>query len=303
MPKQITPFQSHVDNSKEIISAAHINKIQEAINANEKEQIIIADKQFRQHAFFSLESSMFANSMFLDELTNPYKVFFAQSKNVIFDTEESCIKLASNGNITTGEMITIKMSSQYPTAIGEFALIVDDYIPKGAAVRYFISPDGKSYYPIKPNISEATVIKQTGNEIHLKVQFIKNKNYETPKLFGWCILYRDPVVDQLYSLGQIELSKLDSTVIGETLLIRNREKNDRLEVVVTPSGMTELYYDSLDANGEPRLSHILERNEDKVIKQTMNYGPYINEYDEEEDVLLSISTSLEKVEEVGGDTK
>lgn len=295
--KQVTPFKHHIDNAKEVVSASHMNKVQEAINNVEQEQIVIADRQFRQQAFFALETSVYANSMFLDDLQNPYKIFMAQSTNIVFDSAESCIKLANNGTINNGEMMTVKLSSQYPTAISEFGLVVDEYIPKGAALKYYISADGKSYFPIKPNISEPLKLVNAGNEIFLKVQFIKNRNYESPKLFGWCILYRDPVVDRMHSLGHIELSKLDGTVIGETMLFRNNKADDRLEVIVTPSGLTELYYDSTDENGEPRLSHILERNEDKIIKQTMNYGPYTNAEGVDEDVLLSITTSLEKVED------
>lgn len=298
MSKQITSFKQHIDNAQEKITAGHINHIQQTINNAEKEHLKLADEQFRSFAFFSLESSLFANSMFLDDLKTPYKVLFAQSSNIAYDQEQTCIKVADNGNVMSGEMVTVKLSSQYPTVINEFSLVVDHHIPKGAVIRYYVSTDGgKSYFPIKPNVSEPTVLNNKGNDIFLKVQLFKNKDYESPRLFGWCLLYRDPIVEKMFSLGHIELSKLDQTVVGETILFRNKKNEDRLEVIVTPSGLTELYYDSEDEKGEKRLSHILERNEDKIIKQTMNYGDYEDSTGHTEEVLISITTSLEKVEE------
>lgn len=296
--KQITPFKPHINNGGEIVSAEHINSIHKAINQVEKEQLVIADRQFKQQAFFALECSTYANSLFLDDLENPYKIFMAQSKDIMYDSQETCVKIVDNGNVMFGEMLTVKNSSQYPTAINEFGIVVDDYVPKGAAIKYFISPDGRSYFPIKPNVGEPLKLKTFGNEIFLKVQFLKNKNYESPKLYGWGILYRDPIVDKMHSIGHVELSKLDGTIVGDTILFRNNQAEDRLEVIVTPTGVTELYYESTDENGDARLSHILERNEDKIVKQTMNYGLYSNSENVDEDVLLSITTSLEAVEDI-----
>lgn len=299
MDKHITPFKAHIDNIKEVVSAKDINKIQEVINDVQRQHIQLADGQFRHQAFLALESSNFANSMFLDELETPYKVLLAKSSNVVFDKEESCVKVIQSGNIREGEMLTVKMSSQYPTVINEFSLLVDHHIPRGAAIRYFISNDGTSFYPIKPNVSEATVLKYKNNEIFLKAQLIKNKDFESPKIYGFCILYRDPVVDKMYGLDDIDLSRLDSTIVGETILFRDNENGDRLKIIIDPSSMTELHYDSVDSNGEERVSHIITRTEDRITKDLMNYGPYINSEGIEEDVLISITTSLEHPEDVG----
>lgn len=292
MKKDITKFINHIDNSNEIISAKHVNELATAINQSEKRDIELADEQFRSHVFFSLESSLFANSMFMDDLKTPYKIFKAQCTNLKYIQDESCIQV-EDGSERQATFTTVKMSSQYITRIGEFAIVTDEYVPKGASIKYYISADGYSFFPIKPNISEETVLKVSGNNIFLRAVLNKNANYESPKLYGWAILYRDPIVDKTHGLANIDLSRLENTIVGETMLFRDPENGDRLQVVITPDSMTELHYDSYDEDGEYRLSHILERIDDRIIKQNMNYGPYKNSEGAIEDVLLGITASLE----------
>lgn len=290
MSKSITNFPYHLDNTTEKISAQDINSLASAINNTEQNVLDIIDETFEQKAFFVLQNNSGINSMFMDGLETPYKIFMAHSEGIKHDTKESCITLNENGNIKDGVFETTKLSSQYTTTICKFLLMVDEEIPKGCRINYFVSSDGMSFYPIKANTGVVVEIPTSGNTIHLKAQLYKNKNYQSPKIFGWALLYNDPVVEKLSSLKTIDFTLLDTMVMGDTILVRDKEKQDKIVAIIGPDDLTELYYDE---EHEMRLFKVTEREDDKIISEVLNYGEYENSLGVKNTVLLGTTRLLE----------
>ena len=289
MDKKISKFDYHVDNINETVKAKSINDLGNSINQIERNIVEVADEDFSSSVFFALENSLKANAVFMDDLKNSYRIFQSKSIDIEYDTKESCVKINRDGNITEGTIQSVVNTPQYPSSINEVSLMVDDYIPKGAAIFYSVSVDGIDFFPIKTNISTLTKLAKTGGVIFFKAKLVKNKNFESPKIYGWAILYRDPILERLYGIRNYDLARFDSEVVGETVLIRDRLNEDRIVLVIDPESMTEMKYDPLNDN---RLDRVLERVDDRIIQEKMNYGPYYNSYGQDEVILLGTTKSL-----------
>lgn len=290
MSKSITNFPYHINNATEKISAQDVNELAKAINNSEKNILDILDASFEQKAFFALQNSNDMNSMFMDDLKTPYKVFMANSTNIQHNASESSITLISNGNVADGTFQTTKLVSKYTTSTSKFVLLVDDEVPKGCRINYFISADGVSFYPIKPNTGVTTQIPSPGNAMYVKAQLYKNKNFESPKLFAWALLYNDPVVDRLASLKNVDFNQIESNVMGDTILVRDKRKQDKIVAIIGPNDLTELSYDE---ENEMRLYKVTQREEESIISETLHYGPYQDSQGEINTVLLGTTRTLE----------
>lgn len=290
MSKTITNFPYHINNATEKISAQDINEIAGAINNSEKNILDVLGTTFEQKAFFTLQNNNDINSMFMDDLKTPYKVFMANSTSIQHNASESSITLINSGAVKEGVFQTTKLVSKYTTSISKFVLLVDEEIPKGCRINYFVSSDGMSFYPIKANTGVVTEVPTTGNAMFVKAQLYKNKNFESPKLFGWALLYNDPVVDKLGSLKSVDFSQIESTVMGDTVLVRDKKRQDKIVAIIGPDDLTELSYDE---EHEMRLSKVTQRDDDQIIAEVLNYGPYEDSHGATNTVLLGTTRLLE----------
>lgn len=286
--KQITNFKHHIDNANQTISAKDLNKLGNAINNAEKNILISADEEFTNRVLFTLDNNKYANAMFIDKMENGHKLFNAKTENVLFNEKESCVMVSET--VREGIVQSIFFKPHYGSPIDELMIMTDDYIPQGARIDYYVSVDGQSFFPIKKNISTLTKIVNKGPGIFIKAKLIKNRYNQSPKIYGWAALYRDIVVEKLFGLDNFDLSRFDKDeLLGDTILIRDKQNEDRIVMVVEPSGITELKY---DADNDNRLDTIIERSGDKIIKETMNYGMYLNSHEIQEEVLLSTTKEI-----------
>ena len=284
MERKITNFPYHINNSVEKINADDINKIESTINNVEKNIISLHEDDFKSKALFTLEHNVNVNAMVLDDFKVPNKIFFSSCKNIDYNQEESCVTLFSSSKITEGVFQTIKISTEHGAYGMNFILLVDEYVPLGSAIYYYLSLDGISFFPIKVNQGESTVIKATGNEIYIKAVIYKNKLFESPKLYGWALLYKDTIIDTMYSLSYENTPGDEVEVLGETILIRDKNKEDRVVAVISPDSYTQLFFGK-DKHEKYRLSHVATSNKDKTITETLKYGDYQNSNGEIEEVL------------------
>lgn len=263
-------------NDFDRVSAKDINNANLNIESVQRDVLSLYDDSFRDNCFFVLDNNPNINSLFIDMLDTPYHIFKSQSLNIKFDNEEKCVTLEPNSSIMSGIFQTTKYESKYSKLIGDFILFVNDVIPKGCRINYFVSSNGKDFYPIPVGGSIPTRLQFKGNNIYLKAQLFKNAKFESPKIFSWCLLYYDGVIDNL-SVINVTVPK-DST----TYLFRDNTKQDKLVRVLSEDDEVNLIYDE----EKDRLDKIITVNE---VTQ-LNYGTYLNSNGVEEEVLLSIHT-------------
>ena len=288
--KEVTKFDYHINNGKEIISADDINKVQQSINNTEKDIIDLYSQTFKAKALFALEHNKNVNSMFMDTLETPYKIYKSVSENIEYDENEKCIRLLKHGAVKEGIFQSTKMVSQYSPMINKVLLLVDTDVPKGCKINYFVSSDGVSFFPIKPGGTQPTTLGIMGNALYVKAVLYKNAKLQSPRIFSWALLYHDSLIENVAQIGDVELDNVNISTAGETTLIRDKTKGDKLVAVISNNSITELKYGE-----DGRLVDVVTKSGSGTNTTTLNYGDYLNSKDETENVLLSVTTKAEQL--------
>lgn len=287
-----TKFTRHVDNAKEVISASDINKIQSAVNTGETHIIKLNANDFLQRALFAFDNNFYVNSMFADTLENLQYIDMSRSTNILYNEKEKSLYLGDMSD--KGSVITVPMSSTNETPMNDFVLLVDEYIPVGASIKYFLSVNNIDFYPIKANDvnnpNHFNVEYDPGSILNLilRIELTKNFAGESPRVSGYVVMYNDPVVERSYGLINPDLKRFQQENLGDIILIRDRMQGDKLVKVIEPNMVTTLEYNE---NGS--LKNVITNDGSTKVIETLIYGNYINSQGQIETVLLQVSRKQE----------
>lgn len=279
--KQISKFKSQI-NQASTVNAEDINKISLAVENAQKVLIDLSDESFKNKVFFALENNVDINSAFIDDFSDSNYINVFKSKAYTYNSQEKSISAVNE----TAQVYSIKYMSKLKGTIQNVILLVDDYIPNGASINYFISIDDNNYYPIKKNKEVPTDIKE-GAVCVIKAVLNKNAFGQTPKIYGWAVLYYDKVVRLLYSIKNIGLSDNDNfeaQVLGDTILIRDPQKDDKLVAVSQGEGISHV---KLTYREDGKLDTVETNVLNDIIEEKLNYGQYSKNDGTIEEVLLS----------------
>lgn len=279
--KQISKFKSQI-NQASTVNAEDINKISLAVENAQKVLIDLSDESFKNKVFFALENNIDINSAFIDDFSDSNYINVFKSKAYTYNSQEKSISAVNE----TAQVYSIKYMSKLKGTIQNVILLVDDYIPNGASINYFISIDDNNYYPIKKNKEVPTDIKE-GAVCVIKAVLNKNAFGQTPKIYGWAVLYYDKVVRLLYSIKNIGLSDNDNfeaQVLGDTILIRDPQKDDKLVAVSQGEGISHV---KLTYREDGKLDTVETNVLNDIIEEKLNYGEYSKSDGTIEEVLLS----------------
>lgn len=279
--KQISKFKSQI-NQASTVNAEDINKISLAVENAQKVLIDLSDESFKNKVFFALENNVDINSAFIDDFSDSNYINVFKSKAYTYNSQEKSISAVNE----TAQVYSIKYMSKLKGTIQNVILLVDDYIPNGASINYFISIDDNNYYPIKKNKEVPTDIKE-GAVCVIKAVLNKNAFGQTPKIYGWAVLYYDKVVRLLYSIKNIGLSDNDNfeaQVLGDTILIRDPQKDDKLVAVSQGEGISHV---KLTYREDGKLDTVETNVLNDIIEEKLNYGEYSKSDGTIEEVLLS----------------
>jgi hypothetical protein len=282
VPKGVNRFKIHINNASQTIDARDVNKLSLALNAAEANVLDLSSESFKTKAFFALENNAEINAMFMDDFENSNFINHFQSIGIQYETEDRQIVVDSKPEFTEGKLISTKYMSQVKGTVQKVILLVDDYIPGGAAINYYVSTNDDDFIPIKKNQSTVMAIKEGPYGI-MRADMRKNAAGESPRIYGWTLLYWDKVIAMLFSLKRIDLTgpQLDAEVVGTTVLIRDPLQKDKLVAVVEETMITELFYDE-----QGRLSDVKETGNGGVFEEELHYGKYIYYDGRENEVLM-----------------
>ncbi len=281
-----TKFQRHVNNSNEVVNADHINVVQQAVNEAESNIVSLRDYDFMDKVMTTFENNLYANSMFANEINDQEYIDGTLSKNISYINEERSIIV--NNASGAGELITTTIQSSLGDGafLNDFFLVVDQYVPVGASINYFLINQAGDKYPINPNTPKTPLhVYANITGFKIKAEMTKNALGETPKIFALAVLFFDSAVEAGYGLTNPDLQRFHKFALGLTVLFRDRAQEDRLVKIEEPGKYTELIY-----NDQGVLSKVVTHYEDDnvVVTDTLNYGPYLNSAGVTETLLLSI---------------
>lgn len=285
-----TKFQRHINNAEQQIDANDINKIQKSINTVESNVAEIYDKSFLQKAMFTFDNNLYVNAMFIDEIKDAQYIDASLSKNIDINNKSISVSPIVN----EAELVTVQISNGNDAHINDFILMVDEYIPLGASIKYYIVTNFGGIYPIKSNSTKTpcTIRDNKLAEVRVKAVMVKNAQGESPSISGIALLYFDQVLENSYGMINPDLRRFYDVQNGETILVRDRAAGDRLSKIIEPQQTTSLYY-----NEDGSLSYV-DANDGKVkTRDTLVYGEYYNSSGRFENVLLSIENEVTKLED------
>ena len=210
-----TKFKRHVDESHERISANDINKLQTSVQKQELFENRTRDTAFQERIYTIFENNLFVNAMFVDYYENGNYVNLLECNGVSRDEEKQLVTLQPY--YSQGVAASSLILSQYgPDAeMNDFLLIVNQTVPTGAAVKYFIQGHTGERWPIKENDgrSGSTVHKPMHLSENIKngfkviAQLTRNSLDEAPEINGFAVMYWDGEVEKQLGLTNPDLSR------------------------------------------------------------------------------------------------
>lgn len=284
--RKFTKFVNHQINQK--IQADHINIIQDSINDNQKHILDLQNERFINKVKFEFSNNRYTNTVCYDQFVSLSNIDTSKSVNINYNTFLNTMEIndvSKHGFLYT----TMIRSTVNPDGILNDIFILDDVtLPAQSQIKYFIVNNNNEEYPIEPNDKLPFKLNNLKGFI-IKIELIPNEQKESPILNGIATVFYDELIK--YGLDDFNAYLQDSdntTIYGDTILIRNPENKDKLEKVLEPD---RIYYLKYDDTTEKLSTVTMVKNDLSLsIKETLRYGPYTNSEGHTEDVLLSVHT-------------
>ena len=259
-------FTPHRDNVQEIISADHVNRLQDGIQGNQKELFRQEDVDFLDRSLFILEHHPVVNALYVDLLESPSKLDIPASPGLAFSTEERGVSFDTSGPIQAtlnGRLF----QNPNNTNIKEIVFVANQTTPAASRINFFISNNGLDFYPITPNNSAVFTFPTTGSRLQIRAEFIRTSSADlSPLLKGYAILYRDPQ----YVVNLLEKSPF--TGDGTEIVFQSVSHNDLTDVGPDDHHPKEHAHDGEDGSGLISHKSLIEIGEDDHHAKNHQHG-------------------------------
>lgn len=183
-------FVPHEDHVQEIISADHINEIQDQVQDNQEEAFRQEDVDFLDRALFILDNHPIVNSLYVDLLDDPNKVDIPNSPGLAFNVEERSISFDTSGAIQA-TLVGKLYTNPNNTNIKQIILLANTDCPGATRINIELSNNGLDFYPVVPSESNVFEFPTTGTKLQVKMTFIRSYDEPSPILKSYGILFRD----------------------------------------------------------------------------------------------------------------
>ena len=253
--------------------------------------VSMADTIFFDRVVFTFNNNKYANVFFVNDVKDREFSDLSNSNNIKYDSIESALKLDDPTIDGTYLSTSICTDKNYNTVLNHFFIVVDEDVPPGCDILYYLITDDNKTFPIKPNATTPLTLNIAPITFRIKMVIHANGN-DRPSIKAFAVLYHDKYIEDGYGLIRPDLSE-QVVNNGDNIvtLVRDPLKGDKLVEVISSLDTVKLKYDSQD-----RLSKVesLDTVSNKKIEEnTLVYGDYKNSNGEVEDVLLQIRTKTD----------
>lgn len=303
--RQYTRYKRHVNESHERVNADTVNKLQSDLNIQQEDTNLVKDKAFEERVYTIFENNAFANAMFIDYFrTGEFIDMNKSSDGVLLDYNKRQMTIKQTAANATAISTRITSVHGEDIELNDFFLIVNEYIPVGATIKYYLEIAGGERWPISPNALKLPM-HISGNIKHgfrFVAEMTQNSLGEKPLINGYAILYWDARVEADYGMINPDLQRFPAIEIGDddgiTILVRDRAMGDKLVKVLEPLDTVNLSYDKVNGEEEDRLITVDTRYDNYhgvniAQKHELYYGDYFNSEDETITVLQKIKQATE----------
>lgn len=203
-------FIAHQDNVNEIIEASDINLIQSTLESTQTSLFNSSDQTFYEKSLFILDNHTILNSLYIDIFESISKVDVIKSTNLNFSEPERAITI-SDSNVET-IIYTKFFQNQSGGNIKDIMITAQIYKPSACVIEFEISNNQINYYSV--DLEELFTIPTSGSGFTVRVRMTKTYGGESPVLYGFSVLYKDPkyIIDlkSVITLTEDDIYKLTS---------------------------------------------------------------------------------------------
>ena len=268
-------------------------KISEEITRNDLANY--SDDVFLNSVNISFDNNKYTNAMFINQIKDKEYSDLFLSDNIKFDSIEANIKAIDVTKNAIYYSIEKCTNEEYNSDLNHFFLIVDQTIPDGCDIIYYLITDDNRKFIIKPNNTIPLTLVVPCKKFKLSAKLSCN-GIDTPSINAFAVLYYDEYINSAYRLINVNLQGDTSGGTEETgeddiiTLVRDNTKEDKLVAVLTSSTRIKLIYD----DEKDRLSKIqtYDANIGVIIEEDeLIYEDYTNSENITEEVLSKIKIS------------
>ncbi|MCC0679952.1 hypothetical protein IC218_06695 [Clostridioides sp. ES-S-0005-03] len=262
-------------------------------NSFEKDISYYSDNLFFDRVLFNFDNNRYANSLFINEFKNKEYSDVQNSSDIKFDFDKTCIYLNEGSSFGEYNSVDIYTHEHKSSSLNNFFLIVDQTIPNGSEVIYYLVTDKKEVLQIRANNTVPYTIQKEEDipkTVKVRAKIWSNLAGESPKINAIALLYSDDFTEAQMGLINPDLGRLPDTEYPElndvTTILRDSKNDDKL---IKVSNATEDIVLNYAEEGNLDTINIYETvSGDKKEDIYLIYDDYENSDKEVEKVLMQI---------------
>ncbi|MCC0781747.1 hypothetical protein IR152_01080 [Clostridioides sp. ES-S-0108-01] len=262
-------------------------------SSSEKDISYYSDNLFFDRILFNFDNNRYANSLFINEFKNKEYSDVLNNTNIKFDFDKACIYLSEGDSFGEYNSVDIYTHEHKSSSLNNFFLLVDQDIPKGSEVIYYLITDKEQTFQIRANNTVPYTIQKEEDipkTVKIRAKIWSNLAGESPKINAIALLYNDDFTEAQMGLINPDLGRLPNTEYPDlndvTTILRDSKNDDKLIKVSSANEDVLLNYSE---EGNLDTINIYETvSGDKKEDIYLIYDDYENSDKEVEKVLMQV---------------
>lgn len=184
-------FDPKMDDANQVISADHVNLLQETSERTQQGIFKAQDRDFLDKALFILEHHSSVNGMWLDMFENTNKIDLPRTSNLVFSQVEQGIVFPDNKEVSEGYLYSKPYVNENQTNLKKVMVIANGWIPNLSSITVEVSNNNVDWFEVPLSDSELFEIPTDGHKLFLRARFLRANTQVSPRLDAWAVYYYD----------------------------------------------------------------------------------------------------------------
>ena len=184
-------FDPKMDDANQVISADHVNLLQETSERTQQGIFKAQDRDFLDKALFILEHHSSVNGMWLDMFENTNKIDLPRTSNLVFSQVEQGIVFPDNKEVSEGYLYSKPYVNENQTNMKKVMVIANGWIPNLSSITVEVSNNNVDWFEVPLSDSELFEIPTDGHKLFLRARFLRANTQVSPRLDAWAVYYYD----------------------------------------------------------------------------------------------------------------
>lgn len=271
-----------VDDANEVISAEHINALQDTSERTQQGIFKSQDRDFLDKALFLLEHNRNVNGLWIDLLEDISKINLTRTVNLTFSEVESGIVFPDDSDgVNEGYLYARSYNNPNNSTMNKVMVIVSAYVPEGTSLTVEVSNNEADWVEVSAVNGELTELPTEGSSLYLRARFARAEGVTaSPRLDAWAMLYYDVKTDIIdMPDGSQVIIKDPTDNSGDLSGIINIMHNQLMGIGPNDHHPQEHAHDGKDGSGLISHSNLIEVGPDDHHPKAHYHGedgiPYV----------------------------